>query len=444
MRVVEVPDPYESGAMPDAPLPQMPPRTDEAIGEETTAGGGGRFLLDWDRMLGDPLGWRSALTDRGVALHASLAIDWVKVLRGGANTEGDSWLHVFNANITVDTERLLDFKGGTFFANFQNQHGDAPSLDVGDWQGTNSNEAEGLTKLSEIYYQQILLDEKVQLKLGKLDAANDFNYTDNGLEFLHNGMAWSVTNFAQPTVDTNAFGGNVFVYPCDRFYAGLGVYDGASQEGKLTGKLGPKTLFDEPSDLYFAGEAGLLWEELLGRAMPGRLSVGAWGHTGTFDRFDGGTDSGTSGFYVTFDLILWSENIGDYERGEVAGQGTEDQPAGTEEDDDQGVGVFAIYGWAEPDVSVVEHHVAFGGAWKGPIPTRDDDTTGIGASLAIFSDEDGAGVDDEFELAIEAFYKVQITPWFSLKPDLQYVINPGGLASQRNAVVATVRAEIAF
>jgi porin len=217
--IVAAPDPYESGAQPDAPLPQMPVRSGEAA-TQPAADEEQRFLLDSDQALGDPIGWRTALGDRGIALNASLAIDWVKVLRGGANTEGDSWLHVFNANLTLDTARLLSFKGGTFFANFQNQDGDAPSLDVGDWQGTNSDEAAGLTMINEIYYQQALLDEKVRLKAGKLDAANDFDYTDNGLEFLHNGMAWSVNNFAQPTVDTTAFGGNVFVYPCDHFYAG--------------------------------------------------------------------------------------------------------------------------------------------------------------------------------------------------------------------------------
>ena len=32
----------------------------------------------------------------------------------------------------------------------------------------------------------------------------------------------------------------------------------------------------------------------------------------------------------------------------------------------------------------------------------------------------------DFELAIEGFYKVQVTPSFNVQPDVQYIINPDG------------------
>jgi len=32
---------------------------------------------------------------------------------------------------------------------------------------------------------------------------------------------------------------------------------------------------------------------------------------------------------------------------------------------------------------------------------------------------------EDYELAVEAFYNIGITPWLSVKPDLQYIVNPG-------------------
>ena len=46
------------------------------------------------------------------------------------------------------------------------------------------------------------------------------------------------------------------------------------------------------------------------------------------------------------------------------------------------------------------------------------------------------------ETAIEAFYKYQLTEFMSIKPDLQYIVNPGG--DGRDAIVAGVRLGMSF
>ena len=65
------------------------------------------------------------------------------------------------------------------------------------------------------------------------------------------------------------------------------------------------------------------------------------------------------------------------------------------------------------------------------------------ASWASLSDEPGAGFTDDAELAVELFYKVQLGPWVALKPDLQYIANPGG-AGLDDAWVATLRLELVY
>jgi carbohydrate-selective porin OprB len=41
------------------------------------------------------------------------------------------------------------------------------------------------------------------------------------------------------------------------------------------------------------------------------------------------------------------------------------------------------------------------------------------------------------------FYQLQIQKWFSIKPDLQYVANPGGTGIP-DALALTIRFQIAF
>ncbi|MDB5296736.1 MAG: Carbohydrate-selective porin, OprB family, partial [Phycisphaerales bacterium] len=44
----------------------------------------------------------------------------------------------------------------------------------------------------------------------------------------------------------------------------------------------------------------------------------------------------------------------------------------------------------------------------------------------------------------ELFYKVQVTKFFSLKPDLQYIHNPGGVRGRDDALVGTLRLTLSF
>jgi len=50
---------------------------------------------------------------------------------------------------------------------------------------------------------------------------------------------------------------------------------------------------------------------------------------------------------------------------------------------------------------------------------------GLGLSTVWFSHD--AGLTDNSELAIEAFYKLQLTPSMSAWFDVQYIVDPGGI-----------------
>jgi porin len=410
---------YTPIVTPKTPEPQHPPESNAANVDT------GKPPVKWQRLTDDWFGVRPALDDRGVSFQASLTSDYSVNLRGGRDTAGGAFRDLLNANVTVDTDRLLHWKGGTFFANFQNQNGQNGNANlVGSAQGISNIDADGRTELSEAWYEQQLLDGKVRLKVGKVDANTEFAHVTNGAEFLNPSMGFSPTIVGFPTYPDPAMSVNAFVNPTEHLYAGVGLYDGSSAVGEFTGPRGPATFLRGGDRLFLIGEVGTKWSLDGGR--DGRLGVGVWHHTADFARLTGAGHliSGSTGPYVTADQTLWRKNPAD-------------------KDDARGFGAFFQYGYADPRVSLFEHHVGGGLTWTGPFDHRDDDVFGLGVTYVALSGRETGGPGGN-ETTVETFYKVRVLPWLSLKPDLQYVFHPGGDHQERDAFVATVRAVIDF
>ena len=403
---------------PQVPQPQRPVMSTEKNVDT------GREPHEWQHLTDDWGGARPWLDDHGFVIESSLTFDWSSNWHGGANTNGSSFRHLFLFDITIDTERLFGLPGGTVFMDFMNQNGEDGSQDTGDFQAYSNIDADGRTQIAELWYEHVFLDGKLRVKVGKVEANAEFAYTDNGGEFLNSSMGFSPTIFVLPTYPDPSMAIVVFAYPTDNLYAGVGIFDGAAVEDFMTGTRGPSTFFESsPADMFVIGEAGITWQ--WGEGLAGRLAAGGWGHNGSFERFDGtGNESGTAGFYFLADQTLWREDPSD-------------------EDNEQGIGVFLQFGWADGDVSEAELHFGCGVNWIGPIPTRDDDAAGVGITWVKFTDDDGAGFTDDSETAIEVFYKLQVMQWASVKPDIQYILTPGG-ADLNDALVGTLRVEFVF
>ena len=112
------------------------------------------------------------------------------------------------------------------------------------------------------------------------------------------------------------------------------------------------------------------------------------------------------------------------------------------EDDPQGIGVSFQYGYADEAVSEVADHVGSGFSWTGAFEGRNEDMWGVGVTYARLSDE--ADFAHGHETAIEWFYKIQLTPWLALKPDLQYIINPSDGGDIDDVLAGTLRVDVIF
>lgn len=401
-------------------------RPEEAEAVEPADWFGEKPWWEWSNATGNWGGARTWLDDRGFSFNGSYTLEWSSVWDGGIRNRA-STRSLTDFNLTVDMEKFVGLKGGTFFLDFYSTDGRGGSEDSGDFVGY-SNIATGrnLDQIAEVWYEHWFFDRHVRVKAGKVDANLEFGFVRLAPAGINSSIAVPTTIQGFPTYPDPATSVNVFVYPTDNIYLGFGVYDGATVDGFATGHRGPATFFsDSDSDSwFFIGEAGLTWTKLGGLGS-GRLTAGGWGHSADFARFDGsGNEEGTEGFYVIGEQQLIA-------RGE------------SEELAEQGLFVYAKYAWADEKVALAAQHIGGGILQRGTFGDRNDDEFGIYVGWVDFSDEDGAGVSED-ETTVEVYYMIALTPFISLTPDIQYIFSPSGDPSVDDAIVGALRVKIAF
>ena len=108
----------------------------------------------------------------------------------------------------------------------------------------------------------------------------------------------------------------------------------------------------------------------------------------------------------------------------------------------QGLGLFGQFGWAPLDRNEIAKYYGGGLVYTGLLPGRDEDVSGVGVAHARLSSRMKEIDGRTHETAIEWFYKVRLTKYLMVQPDLQYILNPGG--DGRNALAGGLRFEIRF
>lgn len=422
--------PKSTPQAPSAPAP-APSGQDPAVtpGPATTeASGEDAPILDRERLTGNWWGLRDTLESRGIDFNASYTFEWSSVFSGGVSRRA-STRSLFDANVTFDLAKAIGWNGASVFVDFYSTDGRGGAAEVGDFQGfslieTDSND----DVIGELWFQQRLLDDALRFKLGKIDGATEFAFINSAGNFSNASSGFSPTIAALPSYPDAAVGAVVQFKPSEVFYASAGFFDGAGPvDGVRTGTRGTQTFLsdDESDDWFWIGEVGIGWS--LAERREGRAALGVWHHTGDWAEFDSPDPDNPN----------TSSNTGVYALAEQRVH----QRAGEPDDSEQGVYVLAQLGWADGDVSEAQWHAAAGVSLNGTFEGRDDDSTGIYVSWVGLNEDAGFTED---EVVIETYYKVQVTPWASIKPDLQVIFNPGGTDAYDTAVVGTLLFEVAF
>ncbi len=391
-------------------------------------------------LAGDWGGVRSKMMESGVSGSILLGSVTQFNLRGGLNTHNanDTTGKAFY-NLELDFEKMGGPHGATFFVRGIQTWNSGIGRDVGSltppyWNVGSSGDKE--IELDKWWYRQRLLDNRLEFRLGKLlnvlDLFDRNAYAGNYLSgFVNRALNHNMTI---PT--TKGIGVFARAWPADWVYAqAMAVDPDTISTHNRHGTGGFDTAFHGEDRFRVFWEIGILPAELPGAGvLPGHYRFGAWLDpkpkkifmSDLGGRLPERRRAGDVGFYANFDQMVWKENS---------------DPA-----DNQGLGVFARWGWADEDVNRVSRFWSIGATCEGPIPRRDADVLGFGVAQTILSRRYRQALSSlaDRETVYEMFYAIKIAPWCTVTPDVQLIVNPGGAKNARDALVGGVRIKIVF
>ncbi len=385
---------------------------------------GGKPWCDWNGMTGDWGGARSKLVDNGVTFAGSAIGEWSNALQGGSGKD-NTGRFLLDLNTTFDLNKIVNLAGGSVFLDFQYAAtGNGFSVPEAFQPISNIDINGSITQVSQAWYQQWLVADVLRLKVGKVDANAEFGFTPALAGFINLSAAVTPTNPLMPTYPNPAFGLNAFWYPSKECYVGFGIYDGSLAEGVQTGAMGPSPLW-EGNGVYMIGETGITLDNL-GSCCGFRAALGGWWSTSQLTTFSGDEQDGAGGLYGVAEARVW--------RPEGVGEASTCR---------QGLWLAGQFGVTDSSVFAAANQVGFGASLSGTFSGRDIDGAGVYVSWVDFASGAALG-DGSNETMVECYYDYAVTPWFRLKPDVQFVFDPTGDGAADTSVIFTLRATVTF
>lgn len=401
-------------------------------------------LSSWLRrqyMTGDWNGTRSDLEAKGITLRGHHIAESAANPVGGLR-QGAAYTEQVDAGADLDLEKLIGISGARLHVTVTQRAGQSLAanaigsiISVQEVYGAGQN-----VRLAELSYEQFLLEDRLRLKLGWLHASDDFATSPIYCYFQNNGFCGQiaiVVNSGFTIYPTGSWGGMAKVSLAHDVYFQTGVYEvnptlAAPANGFKLGLSGA-------SGVIMPAQIG--WQPRLGtNGLKGHYRLG--------------------GYYDTSDVPYLGSPVGGPQalaRGRWGFYGQADQMIyRTAPGTDRGLTAFAVLAYAAPDTAMLEYIAQLGFLQRGTFAEREDDTIGLAISYSRISSTQvaaqnaanavspGSVAVQSSETTIELNYRAQLTPWFSLMPNLQYVIRPNGVTTIPSALVLGLQVRLTF
>ena len=417
-------------------------------------------------LTGDWGGLRPYLERKGIVFNLNYTNDFLSNVRGGIGP-GSVLIGVFQPQLDIDLQKLLGWQGGHFHTHGLVTHGPFFSQTyLGNILAVSNLEAGPVARLYSLWYEQSAFNDRLSVRFGLMSADSQFLQSKTAANFINNGISWPTFLAANLPAGGPAYplpdpGIRVRIKPTDELAFQAGVFSGDPSGGDGSNQSQPLptgTVFSFRGGTFVIAEASYLPNQGKdAKGLPGAYRIGGWWHTSPRfgdQRFDNTGQSlasptstgiplnhtGDQGFYGVIDQMLY-------------------RVPGTE---DQGLSAFLRAGGVPNDRNLISFYADGGLLYKGLVPRRPDDKVGIAAAYARVGNN-ARGLDQDVgffgnflypvrsgETAIEMMYQAQLTPWWMLQPELQYIIRPGGGvlnpdgSFRPNAWVIAVRSSLSF
>ena len=399
-----------------------------------------RPWIEGSNATGDWFGVRRELVKKGIELGFSSINEVWGNTTGGMKT-GNVSTTVLQAATSIDLEKLIHWKGGSFYSRWLYLAGQDPGTNlVGDMFGVSNIAGYSTFRNIELWLQQNILEDKISLRAGQIVADSEFVISDYGALFINNTFGWPAFIFTSipnggPAYPVGAPGVRLKLQPNDKFSLKAAAFQG-NVYAQNVNNHGFDWNLNANQGYFYLTEAAYRYECIL----PGQIKAGSWFSSSSFPNFSNQNDSfsGNYGIYGIIDQMIYRCPC--KEREKVI-----------DENSDQGLGFFNRIAFEPEDRNILNFYCDTGFNFKGLVPTRDQDLLGLACGYGLLSN-DGISVLQQNQgtapanttFDIELTYQAQVTPWFTLQPDLQYIIHPGTTQSYPNAFVLGLRASVTF
>jgi porin len=389
----------------------------------SVTGGVPPALSLWSReqLSGDWWGTREGLVQNGLEIQALYRSDVFRNNAGGLSSGSGS---INNLDLTLDVhgDAFLPWSGTRVFIHFLANNGGSIYRLVGDAQMVSNIESPRVAKLYQAYIEHTIGDGGVSLLFGLLDMNAEFYVTPSSGMFLNGshgvGKELSQMGINGPSVFPNtALAARVRIPVTGSVYSQLAVFDGV-----------PGTE-EDPMATSFA------WR---------------WAH-GCFAIAECGYSQESSDAEAAQKIVVGGWWYPRSEMNDVPNRGAyflaERQVFHAGEDGTNGLTLFVRYGIADDAVNRFGSHLGVGGVFKGLIPGRDEDQLGFAVASAIHAAAYMSANDDkgillsQGEINLELTYRIAVTPWMIIQPDVQYVRSPDADLAIPDATVFGTRLE---
>lgn len=396
-------------------------------------------------LAGDFNGGRTALAEKGVQIDVNWTQVAQKIVDGGRDTDKAYGGNV-DMLIRLDLMKMGVMQGAMITLRTESRYGESVNGAAGPILPVNADGFFPLTDeldddiciaITNLYYTQFL-SEHIAIIIGKLDTLDgDLNEFASGrgtsqfmnANFLFNG----VTALRLPY---STLGGAVLWIPNQTMQVKASLIN-TIDSSTTTG-------FDDfGDDLTASVEANFQYR--LGD-LPGGCNVGGlYSFDQDFSEIGGqlilppqnglaiSSKDSTWAVYASMLQYRWVEDPS--EKPINISDGRPDR---------QGVGVFARIGGADQDTNPVHWSGSVGIGGRGLIPSRDNDTFGVGYYYTNFQETrftNIAGIDDNGQ-GFEAFYNIALTPAANLTFDVQ--LQDDAFPGTDTAVILGARLNLSF
>ena len=453
-------------------------------------------FFERDSPLPDPAGRRAKLTAHGIDLGVIYTGESFGNPLGGYR-QGAVYDGLLTVGLDVDFGKLAGWKGLTLHVLAYDPHGtsgtDRYVHDLGRFSNIDAFDS---FHLFELWLQASFFDNVVNLRVGQVAADAEFATTQGGALFLSSNFGTPPSNslnVPSPIYPQAAPGVRLRLNTPDaRFYLQTGVYSGnpnADRDGDPDPHFRQGTAYNDDGVRFpISGNQGvlLLYEGgfLLNggkgaHGLPGAYRIGGYFDTDTFSdqHFDTRGRSladprstgrprarhHDGGVYAVAEQVVYRSSSVGNQREDVSQ--TAAAPVGNAEDASLTAGaapsgpelrVFGRVGGAPEDRNLVDFYAETGLNFRGLVPGRGRDVLGVGFTYTDLSGDlrreqrdanrfhrtHDALSDDE--AVLETTYQVNLAPWLSVQPDLQFIIHPGGSPRNDDALVIGARTVVTF